>query len=190
MTLKWNGDQFEREVLAAGRKKLAKCATLVQNRIKENIKTSARSAGYSPAGHYPHRNMGNLSRAVFWDWESDTSAIVGVLPMGGIGKRLELGGTIRTTKKMMAVPVSPEAIRWSQMGKWPNTFKKKLELVPSTSRGGKHALLVEKLGKKRDKGAHWIIHYLLTNTVNIAAHPYIIPSFQQCQPEIQRILQS
>lgn len=188
---RWNGEQVMAKVRAEVRRRLARCASETRRQVVTNISRSNRgfrangSVSGSRPGEYPTADRGFLRKSIFDEVLSDTRAIVGVdaaSPASKYARRLEQGGIIRASGKLMAVPISQKAKAHSYNG-GPRTLGIELTRI---SRAGKPPLLVE---IPRGKTRPWTIHYVLTPKVTIAARPYLARTVTEMTPRYQAIFQ-
>ncbi len=96
----------------------------------------------------------------------------------------ELGGIIKPTKaKALAIPVHPEAVRWTEKGGEPKDFP---GLVMIKRKNGA-PLLVRIEGKGRGKGERMTPMFILLKSVQIPARPYIRPAVYENKEKIMKI---
>ena len=182
--IEWNSDVPAKKIRAEMKSRLLTAANALKTQIQQNLKIPGRGNPGSP-GDYPRAIRGNLAKSIFASLVSDTMAMVGVdaeTPAKKYAQRLETGGTITSHGKLMAVPISEALKQHSMGGKGPRTFEKPLVRI---KRPGKTMLLVQ-IPARGNRRA-WIIHYILTPSVTIAARPYLERTFTQMIPRIMEI---
>ncbi len=94
----------------------------------------------------------------------------------------ELGGIIKPTKaKALAIPVHPEAVRWTEKGGEPKDFP---GLVMIKRKNGAPLLVrIKDKGKKQ----RFDIMFVLLKSVQIPARPYIRPAVYENKEKIMKI---
>jgi len=188
-SIKWNGDQFERELRKTIKQKLDLAAEAVANHVKQKLSQGRRGSkgtgGYGP-GTPPHVDTGRLRQSIFWAETAPDTRIIGTPVKYGL--YLELGADIRPKKgRYLAIPWSAAAKRHSRAGGSARDFKVGGKKLRKVGRSKNTFLLVEDVGGKRARSD---IHYIITTHAKILPRPFLRPSLDEMRPRIQEIFNS
>lgn len=81
----WYADEITAEARREAMGKIRLACEFVKVQVQRNISVSARAAGPSEPGDYPHANIGRLRQSIFAEYdESDMSGIVGTTMLYGL----------------------------------------------------------------------------------------------------------
>lgn len=91
--IRWHGgsQKITGALEAEVRKRVALAAESLKGQVQKNLSVSARSAGPSKPGEFPHADTGRLRQNVFWGWLTKTSAKVGTNLWYGLHHEMDTG---------------------------------------------------------------------------------------------------
>jgi len=189
----WYGKAFEEDVKRALKDAMDESAQVINDHIKQKLSGGRRGdigTGAQGPGMPPAVDMGRLRNMVFWDAPDRFSRRIGVMrdeKAPGKAIALEIGAHIKAKKgSYLAIPWSAAAKNHSRSGGSAKTFDAGGKRLFRVGRN-KNATTIFLVERVRGKNARHIIHYILTQHVDIPPHPYLRPSLDECRAKVQKI---